>query len=136
MKDPVFCQIAMCNDFPASEFWGIIDFGSSSNDHSAVTPYLALPVRNFSPRRWISRRKTIESPPRAPDLTLFDFFLWGYLKSKVYIDRPQNLQELKKRFRLEIRNITPEMIHNVQEECCFQFNYCQEVCGWQSKHII
>lgn len=28
---------------------------------------------------------------RSPDLTHFDFFLWGYLKSKVFKLCPQNL---------------------------------------------
>lgn len=103
-------------------------------------PHFARPVRDFLnrcfPRRWIGRRGTIEWPPRSPDLTPLDFFLWGYLKSKVYIDRPQNLEDLKHRIRLEIRNITPEMIHNVQEECCRRFNYCQEAQGWQFEHLI
>jgi len=27
-------------------------------------------------------------PPRSPDLTAADFFLWEYLKAKVYVDKP------------------------------------------------
>ncbi|XP_075164295.1 uncharacterized protein LOC142236896 [Haematobia irritans] len=34
-------------------------------------------------------------PPRSPDLTAPDFFLWGYLKDKVYVNNPQTLQQLK-----------------------------------------
>ena len=30
-------------------------------------------------------------------------FLWGYLKSKVYEERPRSVQELKARIHLEIR---------------------------------
>jgi len=34
-------------------------------------------------------------PPRSLDLTPPDFFMWCYLKSKVYINRPQSLVALK-----------------------------------------
>ena len=43
----------------------------------------------------------VEWPPRSPDLTPMDFFLWGYLKSKVYITPPQNLVELRERINRE-----------------------------------
>jgi hypothetical protein len=50
-------------------------------------PHFALPVRhylnNWFPRRWIGRRGPIKWPARSPDLTPLDYFLWGYLKSKV-----------------------------------------------------
>ena len=35
---------------------------------------------------------------RSPDLNPCDFFLWGYLKSKVYSNRPQSIEELKDAF--------------------------------------
>jgi hypothetical protein len=35
-------------------------------------------------------------PPRYPDLTMCDFFLWGYIKDKMYVSPlPTNLEELK-----------------------------------------
>ncbi|KMQ84443.1 transposable element tc3 transposase [Lasius niger] len=34
--------------------------------------------------RWIGRTGPVEWPPRSPDLTPLDFFLWGHLKSLVY----------------------------------------------------
>jgi hypothetical protein len=49
-------------------------------------------------------------PPRSPDLTPCDFFLWGYLKAKVYEQRPQTLEALKEAIRQEVAAITPEMI--------------------------
>lgn len=96
-------------------------------------PHFARPVRQFLdecfPRKWIGRRGEIEWPPRSPDLTPFDFFLWGYLKSKVYVNRPQNLEELQNRIRNEIDRITPQVISNVLEECLHRFAYCQAVGG-------
>lgn len=91
---------------------------------------------NCFPRRWIGRRGPIEWPARSPDLTPLDYFLWGYLKSKVYVNRPQNLAELQNRIRDEMRRISPEMIENVQEEFLHRLAYCQEVGGWQFEHLI
>lgn len=44
--------------------------------------------------RWIGRRGTIEWPARSPDLSPLDYFLWGYLKAKVYATQPLNLEDL------------------------------------------
>ena len=34
-------------------------------------------------------------PPRSPDLSVLDFYLWGAVNQKVYQNKPQNLQELR-----------------------------------------
>jgi hypothetical protein len=72
------------------------------------------------PNRWIGRRGFIEWPARSPDLTSLYFFLWGYLKSKIFKTKPNNLDDLKERIRKEIRNITPETLNNVKEEFYFR----------------
>ena len=38
-----------------------------------------------------------------------DFFMWGYVKSKVYVTRPANFLELKGRTRAAFAEITVEM---------------------------
>ena len=52
-------------------------------------------------------------PPRSPDLTPPDFFLWGYLKSRVYSTSPSTLDELEERIREEIGKITKDMLAKV-----------------------
>ncbi|GFW08612.1 uncharacterized protein TNCV_2776331 [Trichonephila clavipes] len=39
--------------------------------------------------RLISRFGPVNWPPRSCDLTPLDYFLWGYVKSLVYADKPQ-----------------------------------------------
>ena len=34
--------------------------------------------------QWIGRDGPISWPPYSPDITLLDFFLWGYVKNIVY----------------------------------------------------
>jgi hypothetical protein len=42
-------------------------------------------------------------PPRSPDATPCDFFLWGYVKDQVYIPPlPASIPELKVRIRTAI----------------------------------
>ena len=52
-------------------------------------------------------------PPYSPDLNPLDFFLWGYLKDKVYTPEPATLQDLKNAFRREIEKITPEICESL-----------------------
>lgn len=47
--------------------------------------------------RWIGRGGPVQWPPRSPDLTPLDFFLWGRVKSLVYDDGngPATVNELR-----------------------------------------
>jgi hypothetical protein len=50
----------------------------------------------------ISRNGDVQWPPRSPDLSPCNFFLWGYLKSKVFETCPATTQDLKVRIREEV----------------------------------
>jgi len=64
----------------------------------------------------ISLRGDIGWPLRSPDLTPCDFFfLWGYLKAKVYEQCPVPLEALKEAIRQEVTAITPEIILKVMD---------------------
>ncbi len=47
------------------------------------------------PNRWIERRGCVEYFSHSPDLTPLHFFLWGYLKDRVYTTRPDTIEALK-----------------------------------------
>ena len=64
--------------------------------------------------RIISRNSDFEWPPRSPDLTASDFWLWGYLKDKVYVNKPRTIQELKSNIRQEILSVPPQMLKRAQ----------------------
>jgi len=67
------------------------------------------------PGHVISLRGDIRWPPCSPDLTPCDFFLWGFLKAKVYEQRPITLDAPKEATRQEVAAITPEMILKVMD---------------------
>ncbi|GFW71575.1 putative LOC100569746 [Trichonephila clavipes] len=55
--------------------------------------------------RLISRFGPVNWPPRSWDLTPLDYFLWGYVKSLVYADKPQTLDHLEDNIRRVIADI-------------------------------
>ena len=52
-------------------------------------------------------------PPHSPDLNPPDYFLWGYLKDRVYQDNPPTIERLKENIKREIRRIPGEMLERV-----------------------
>lgn len=102
-------------------------------------PHYARRVRDFLDAEfsmWIGRRGTIEWPPRSPDFSPLDFFLWGHLKSVVFMTQPANIEELKQRINEECRNITPQMLQNVRENFMNRLPRCQEMNGGQFEHLV
>ncbi|GFX71275.1 hypothetical protein TNCV_3410451 [Trichonephila clavipes] len=60
--------------------------------------------------RLISRFGPVNWPPRSCDLTPLDNFLWGYVMSLVYADKPQTLDHLEDNIRRVIADIRPQML--------------------------
>ena len=72
-------------------------------------------VRNMFPGHLISRFGDVPWPPRSPDLSACDFFLWGHLKSRVYAHKPRTLNDLKEAIRQEIRPIDRQLLARVMD---------------------
>ncbi|GFX35419.1 uncharacterized protein TNCV_102261 [Trichonephila clavipes] len=60
--------------------------------------------------RLISRLGPVNWPPRSCDLTPLDYFLWGYVKSLIYADKPQTLDHLEDNIRRVIADKRPQML--------------------------
>ena len=75
---------------------------------------LAYLHQNFG-NRVISRGAIngINWPARSPDLNPCDFFLWGFLKDRVYSPKPQNLLQLEQNIRREVASIPAPMATKV-----------------------
>lgn len=70
----------------------------SKTEHPALSrdvKYVCQFLNNCFPGRWIGKRESIKLITSVPVLTLLDLFLRYYTKSKVYVNRPKNLQKLK-----------------------------------------
>lgn len=119
---------------PSMEEWD--DFNDVIFQHDGAQAHFARTVRDFLDDKfetWIGRRGTIEWPARSPDLTPPDFFLWGYLKDKVYGRAPKTIPELKRAITEEFHDIPQELItracQSVKERC----QLCIRIEGRQLK---
>ncbi|GFV60541.1 uncharacterized protein TNCV_3471761 [Trichonephila clavipes] len=98
------------NNHDVQELWFQQD-GATCHIARATIDFLkdtfgARLILRFGPVNW---------PPRPCDLTLLEYFLWGYVKSLVYADRPQTLDHLKDNIHRVIADIRPQMLEKVIE---------------------
>ena len=75
-----------------------------------------------------------EWPPRSPDLTPCDFYLWGHVKSKVYISPPQTLNELQRRITTAFDDLksNPRLIRRVIRK---MRDKCQKCLDTDGRHV-
>ncbi|GFW74390.1 uncharacterized protein TNCV_2412891 [Trichonephila clavipes] len=73
--------------------------------------------------RLISRFGPVNWPPRSCDLTPLDYFLWGYVKSLVYADKPQTLDHVEDNIRRVIADIRPQMLGKIIEHWTSRLDY-------------
>ncbi|GFU07362.1 uncharacterized protein TNCV_2130711 [Trichonephila clavipes] len=86
--------------------------------------------------RLISRFGPVNWPPRSCDLTPLDYFLWGYVKSLIYADKPQTLDHLEDNIRRVIADIRPQMLEKVIENWTSRLDYIQASRGSPMPEII
>ncbi|GFX43122.1 hypothetical protein TNCV_2711661 [Trichonephila clavipes] len=86
--------------------------------------------------RLISRFGPVNWPPRSCDLTPLDYFLWGYVKSLVYADKPQTLDHLEDNIRRVIADIRPQMLEKVIENWTSKLDYIRASRGSPMPEII
>ena len=56
-------------------------------------------------------------PPRSPDMTPCEFFLWGYVKERVYVPPlPAVLDVLSNRITAAVKSVTEENLRRVWDE--------------------
>lgn len=89
--------------------------GAPPHWHNDVRDYL----NERLPHRWIGRCAEEDLilfswSPRSSDLTVCDFFLWGYIKDNVYVPpMPATLDELRERITAAVDNINESMLQRV-----------------------
>ncbi|GFV46872.1 putative DD41D transposase [Trichonephila clavipes] len=86
--------------------------------------------------RLISPFGSVNWPPRSCDLTPLDFFLWGYVKSLVYADKPQTLDHLEDNICRVIADIRPQMLEKVIENWTSRLDYIRANRGSPMPEII
>jgi len=65
-----------------------------------------------------------------------DFFLWGYLKEKVFKHSPRSLEDVKERIQHEIDSIPPELTRRVMKNFRERLQQCVATDGRHTSDII
>ncbi|GFU66654.1 hypothetical protein TNCV_3111381 [Trichonephila clavipes] len=83
----------------------------------------------------------VETPLHPETLTVWcalwaDYFLWGYVKSLVYADKPQTLDHLEDNIRRVIADIRPQMLEKVIENWTSRLDYIRASRGSPMPEII
>ena len=75
-------------------------------------------------------------PPRSPDLTPCDFFLWGFVKDTVFKPPlPANLQDLSNRITAAVALVDRDMLTRVWNEMDYDVDVCRITKGGHIEHL-
>ncbi|KAI8123095.1 hypothetical protein CVS40_6188 [Lucilia cuprina] len=116
---------------------GLINMWYQQDGATSHTARITMQLlQNLFPQQVISRNGDVDWPPRSPDLTAPDFFLWGYLKSKVYANKPETLEQLKQNIRDEMNEIPREMCENVMKNVLKRARICEANRGGHLSDMV
>jgi len=74
------------------------------------------------PNRWIGRDGPTPWPPRSPDITPLDIFLWRYVKDKVFSTPVPDITNLKARITDAFATVTEDMLENTRRELDYRLD--------------
>ena len=154
-KVNLFCAVSSCkvygpfffaeptvtgiNYLDMLQLWLMPQLQEDSEDlifqQDGAPPHLHFDVRAHLnanlPGRWIGRPSHNDSPlltwpPLSPDLTSCDFFLWGYIKDRVYMPpMPHDLPQLRQRIVEAIAAIDRLLLQRVWQELYYRIDIIQ-----------
>ena len=105
--------------------------GAPPHWHKEVREYL----NEHLPGRWVGHAAATDNtfctwPPQSPDLTVCDFFLWGFVKYNVHVPPlPKTVLELRERINTAIGNVTQDMLERVWREWEYRLDICRVTRG-------
>ena len=119
------------NELPAEERERVYFQQDNATPHTAARTLQFL--RAEFPGRLISKNLW---PPGSPHLTPLDFFLFGYLKTKVFRRRIHTLAELRETIIQHIEAIPREMLINVFDNMKRRVNKCLQERGDHFQYLL
>ncbi|PSN58165.1 hypothetical protein C0J52_00997 [Blattella germanica] len=105
--------------------------GAPPHYHLAVRAFLDDNLQGH----WIGRRGPIEFPPRSPDLTPMDFYLWGSVKDEVYRRKPRTLEQLRTEITAACAAISIETLTDVVAAIAHHSVMCLAANGQHFEHL-
>ena len=135
LNEELFPQllIAFGNQFVNGSFSRLWWAQDGAPAHTSVD--VSTWMTEFFRDRIIALHHPDEWPPRSPDLAPCDFFLWGHLKSKVFVTAPRDMADLNQRIRNEadILKQNPQMPRRAVRDMICRTQDCFRNDGRQVK---
>ena len=78
----------------------------------------------------------VDWPPRSCDITPLDFYLWGYVKSKCFVDKLATIEALEANITEVIIEIPTEVLERVIQNWCLGMDELKRSCGQHLKGVI
>jgi len=75
-------------------------------------------------------------PPHSPDLTPHDYVLWGYLKVRVYRNKPRTIDALKANITEEIQAVTADVLARNFQNMARRVQSCLDANGGHFQHML
>ncbi|GFV58455.1 putative DD41D transposase [Trichonephila clavipes] len=119
------------NNHDVQELWLQQD-GATSHTARATIDLLKYTFGD----RLISRFRPVNWTTRSCDLIPLDYFLWVYVTSLLYADKPQTLDHLEDNIRRVVADIRPQMFENVIEIRTPRLDYIRSSHGGPMPEII
>jgi hypothetical protein len=103
--------------------------------------HFSIAVRNALsenlPDRWIGRGSPFPWPPRSPDLSVPDFWLWGAIRDQLYRQPvPETLPELQARLSILLSTISSDTIKRAHDSFIQRCILCRESNGDHFQHFL
>lgn len=126
--------LAMLENFALPLFRAIPGFEFLIFMQDGAPPHWARAVRRFLSEvffnRWMGRDSPSHPwPPNSPDLTVCDYFLWGWIKARVYTTPIADIAELRARIEQAFRDLPQQMINRGMDAYRRRLEYCIRVGG-------
>nr|XP_022908494.1 uncharacterized protein LOC111419849 [Onthophagus taurus] len=107
--------------------------------HDGCPAHFSRNVRDFLDnafrQKWIGRGGPIPWPPRSPDLNPLDFFLWGFMKDRVYATEVNTIDELRHRITAATEDIRPRF-PRLSLNWIRRAQLCVEMQGQHFEHML
>jgi len=81
------------------------------------------------PNRWIGRDGPAPWPPRSPNITPLELFLWGHVKDKVFSTPVPDITNLKARITEAFATITEDILENTWREIDYRLDVLRATKG-------
>ena len=110
--------------------------------HDGAPAHFSQTVRtilnNEYRNRWIGRGGPVPWPPRSPDLNPLDYYIWGHMKSLVYVTNVPNVDTLRQRVNNAFIHIRGQagVLDRVRQSMLRRITACIDANGSHFEHFL